>query len=306
MGKIYNDITETIGNTPLVRLNRICANLDAELLVKLESFNPMGSLKDRIGLSMIDAAQKDGQIGPDTKIIEATSGNTGISLAFVCAARGYKLILTMPDNMSLERRKLFGLLGAEVILTPAMNGMKGAIDKAHELMQKTSSAFMPSQFTNPANPEVHARTTAVEILDDTDGKLDVIIAGVGTGGTLTGLARRFKQSLPDIEVVAVEPENSSVLSGSMPGPHAIQGIGAGFIPPILEVELISRIVRISDQLALDTARRCAREEGLACGISSGAVVAAALLLAAERKYKGKRFVIIMPDMAERYFSTPLF
>jgi cysteine synthase len=306
MGKIYNDITGTIGHTPLVRLNRISAGLDAELLVKLESFNPMGSLKDRIGLAMIVAAEQEGRITAGARIIEATSGNTGISLAFICSARGYHLTLIMPDNMSLERRKLFKLLGAEVILTPAITGMKGAIDKATEIYRQETNIFMPSQFSNPANPEIHAETTAKEILDDTDGQLDVVVAGVGTGGTLTGLARRLKQSLPKIAAVAVEPENSAVLSGGMPGPHTIQGIGAGFIPPVLEVALIDRVVRISDQLAVETAQRCAREEGIACGISSGAAVAAALGLAAEPEYQGKRFVIILPDIAERYFSTPLF
>jgi cysteine synthase len=306
MGTIYNNITETIGQTPLVRLNRISSHLDAELLVKMESFNPMGSVKDRIGLAMIDAAEKEGRITEKTQIIEATSGNTGISLAFVCAAKGYQLTLTMPDNMSIERRKLFKLLGAEVILTPAIAGMKGAIDQATEFLNAKSNVFMPSQFSNPANPDVHARTTAEEILADTGGRLDVVVSGVGTGGTLTGMVRRIKKDLPEIVSIAVEPENSAILSGGMPGPHSIQGIGAGFIPPILEVELISRVVRIGDQLAVDTAQQCARQEGIACGISSGAAVAAALQLAAEPEYQGKRFVIILPDIAERYFSTQLF
>ncbi|MBF0448407.1 MAG: cysteine synthase A [Magnetococcales bacterium] len=306
MGRIYNDIIETIGHTPLVRLNRIGSHLDVELLVKLESFNPMGSVKDRIGHAMIHAAEVNGQMQSGTRIIEATSGNTGISLAFVCAARGYKLTLTMPDNMSLERRKLFKLLGANVVLTPAISGMKGAIDKAMDILAKESNAFMPSQFSNQANPDIHFSTTAEEILADTDGQLDVVVAGIGTGGTLTGIARRLKQNLPNLKAVAVEPENSAVLSGGMPGPHSIQGIGAGFIPPILDVELINRVIRVSDQLAVETAQSCARREGIACGISSGAAVAAALELAQEPDSKGKRFVIILPDIAERYFSTQLF
>ncbi|MBF0454089.1 MAG: cysteine synthase A [Magnetococcales bacterium] len=307
MGKIHTDITGTIGQTPLVRLNKIGAEFDVDLLVKLESFNPMGSLKDRIGLAMIEAAEKEGKISAGARIVEATSGNTGIALAFICSSRGYQLTLTMPDNMSVERRKLFKLLGAEVILTPALTGMKGAIDKATEVLNQNSNCFMPSQFSNPANPNIHALTTAEEILDDTDGQLDVIVAGVGTGGTLTGLARALKKSrAAPVKVVAVEPENSSVLSGGMPGPHAIQGIGAGFIPPVLDRALIDRVVRISDHLAIEMAGRCAKEEGIACGISSGAAVAAALVLAAEPDYQGKRFVIILPDMAERYFSTPLF
>ncbi|MBF0448452.1 MAG: cysteine synthase A [Magnetococcales bacterium] len=306
MGKIYNDIIETIGHTPLVRLNHIGSHLDVELLVKLESFNPMGSVKDRIGHAMIRAAELSGQMRSGARIIEATSGNTGISLAFVCAARGYKLTLTMPDNMSLERRKLFKLLGADVVLTPAISGMKGAIDKAMDILANESNAFMPSQFSNQANPDIHFQTTAEEILADTDGQLDVVVAGIGTGGTLTGIARRLKQNLPNLKAVAVEPENSAVLSGGMPGPHSIQGIGAGFIPPILDVELINRVVRVSDQLAVQTAQTCARKEGIACGISSGAAVAAALELAQEPDSQGKRFVIILPDIAERYFSTQLF
>jgi cysteine synthase len=306
MGKIYSDITATIGQTPLVRLNKIGAQHDVELLAKLESFNPMGSVKDRIGLAMIEAAEKEGKITAGANIIEATSGNTGISLAFVCAVRGYQLILTMPDNMSLERRKLLHLLGAEVVLTPALTGMKGAIDKAEEILSQNSNSFMPSQFANPANPDIHERTTAEEILTDTDDQLDVLVAGVGTGGTITGVAKRLKQKLPNLTVVAVEPANSAILSGDMPGPHMIQGIGAGFIPPILQVDLIDKIITISDQTAVETARKLAREEGITCGISSGAAVAAALELAQNPEYKGKRFVIILPDFAERYISTPLF
>ncbi|MBF0444694.1 MAG: cysteine synthase A [Magnetococcales bacterium] len=306
MGKIYSDITATIGHTPLVRLNKVGAQYGVELLVKLESFNPMGSVKDRIGLAMIETAEKMGKITSGANIVEATSGNTGISLAFVCAARGYQLTLTMPDNMSMERRKLLQLLGAEVVLTPAVTGMKGAIDKAEEILNQNSNSFMPSQFSNPANPDIHERTTAEEILTDTDGQLDLFVAGVGTGGTLTGVAKRLKQKLPNLTAVAVEPINSAILSGDMPGPHMIQGIGAGFIPPILQVDLIDKIITVSDQAAVVTARRLAREEGITCGISSGAAVAAALELAKNPKYKGKRFVIILPDFAERYISTPLF
>ncbi|MBF0192984.1 MAG: cysteine synthase A [Magnetococcales bacterium] len=306
MGNIYNDITATIGNTPLVRLNKIGAQYDVELLVKLESFNPMGSVKDRIGLAMIEAAEKDGKITTGANIVEATSGNTGISLAFVCAARGYQLILTMPDNMSLERRKLLQLLGAEVVLTPALTGMKGAIDKAEEILNQKSNSFMPSQFSNYANPEIHERTTAEEIIRDTDSQLDVFIAGVGTGGTLTGVVKRLKQNLPNLTAIAVEPTNSAILSGDMPGPHMIQGIGAGFIPPILQVNLIDKIITVNDQTAVETSRQLASEEGITCGISSGAAVAAALELAQNTEFKGKRFVIILPDFAERYISTPLF
>ncbi|MBF0357538.1 MAG: cysteine synthase A [Magnetococcales bacterium] len=306
MGNIYNDITETIGHTPLVRLNRIGADLGAEFLVKLESFNPMGSLKDRIGLAMIEKAEKDGLISKGGKIVEATSGNTGISLAFVCAAKGYHLVLTMPENMSIERRKLLQLLGAEVVLTPAIYGMKGAIDIAEKRVKQDGNSFMPSQFANPANPDIHACTTAEEILSDTDNKLDVLVAGVGTGGSLTGITRRIKQDLPNLTAVGVEPANSAVLSGGMPGPHLIQGIGAGFIPPVLDLELIDKIVDISDQTAVETAQLCAKDEGIACGISSGAAVAAALKLAKEPEHRNSRFVIILPDFAERYFSTPLF
>ncbi|MBF0382681.1 MAG: cysteine synthase A [Magnetococcales bacterium] len=306
MGKIYSDITATIGHTPLVRLNKIAADHDVELLAKLESFNPMGSVKDRIGLAMIEAAEKDGKITSGAKIVEATSGNTGISLAFVCAARGYQLILTMPDNMSLERRKLLHLLGAEVVLTPALTGMKGAIDKAEEILHQNSNSFMPSQFANQANPDIHARTTAEEILADTDGKLDIFISGVGTGGTITGVTQQIKKTLPDLISVAVEPANSAILSGDMPGPHMIQGIGAGFIPPILDIDLIDKIITVSDQKAIETARILAKDEGITCGISSGAAVAAALDLAQNPEYQGKRFVIILPDFAERYISTPLF
>ncbi|ABK45902.1 cysteine synthase [Magnetococcus marinus MC-1] len=306
MGRIYNDITETIGNTPLVRLNRISQGLDAEILVKLEYFNPMASLKDRIGLAMIQEAEAKGLITKDTLIIEPTSGNTGIALAFVCAARGYQLVLTMPESMSMERRKLFELLGAQVVLTSAMDGMKGAIDKAQELLAETDKGFMPNQFDNGANPAVHETTTAEEIWRDTDGQLDLFLAGVGTGGCLTGVARTLKKRIPQLRVVAVEPESSPVLSGGMPGPHKIQGIGAGFVPRVLDTQLMDEVVRVGDQEAFEVARRMAREEGIACGISSGAVVAAALQLARTPRYAGKRFVLVLASFAERYLSTELF
>ncbi len=306
MARVYNDITETIGRTPLVRLNRICAHLDAELLGKLEYFNPMSSVKDRIGLAMIEDAEKQGLIDRDTVIIEPTSGNTGISLAFVCAARGYRLILTMPESMSVERRKLFRLLGAEVVLTPAMDGMKGSIDKAREILASSDRGFMPNQFDNPINPEAHYRSTAEEIWEDTGGALDLFVAGIGTGGTLTGVARLLRERRPSCRIVAVEPEDSPVLSGGMPGPHRIQGIGAGFVPDVLDMDLVDEVVRISDEHALETARRLAVNEGIAGGISSGAAVAAAMKLAAKPEHKGKRFVVVLPSFAERYLSTDLF
>ncbi|MBF0590387.1 MAG: cysteine synthase A, partial [Magnetococcales bacterium] len=252
MGRVFNDITETIGRTPLVRLNRICSHVDAELLAKLEYFNPMASVKDRIGLSMVVDAEEKGLIDKDTVIIEPTSGNTGISLAFVCAARGYRLVLTMPESMSIERRKLFRLLGAEVVLTPAMDGMKGSIDKAREILETTERGFMPNQFENPSNPDAHALTTAQEIWDDTDGEVDVFVSGIGTGGTLTGVARFLKVRRPSCRILAVEPEDSPVLSGGMPGPHRIQGIGAGFVPDVLDMDLVDEVVRISDEHALET------------------------------------------------------
>ena len=305
-GTIHADITQTIGNTPLVRINRLTADLNVEILVKLEYFNPMGSVKDRIGLAMIEAAERAGRVSPDTLIIEPTSGNTGIALAFACAARGYRLILTMPESMSRERRQLFRLLGAEVVLTPAREGMKGAIDAAGRILKREENSFIPNQFENPVNPQVHALTTAREIREDTGGTLDVLVAGVGTGGTLTGVARELRHSLPDLYVLAVEPENSPVLSGGMPGPHMIQGIGAGFVPRVLDTGLISDVARVGDERAIAIAQRCAREEGIACGISSGAAIAAALEWAGRPAFQGKRFVVILPDRAERYTSTPLF
>lgn len=306
MTGIYNDISETIGRTPLVRINRMLSSGTTEILAKLEFFNPSGSLKDRIGLAMIEAAQKEGKIHPDTVIIEPTSGNTGIALACICAARGLRLILTMPESMSLERRQLFKLMGAEVVLTPADLGMRGAIDQAYKILKSEKKGYIPNQFDNAANPQAHAETTAQEILEDTLGQVDVLVAGVGTGGSLTGIARRLRETLPKLHVIAVEPETSPVLSGGMPGPHSIQGIGAGFTPPVLDTRLINDVARIGDQRAIAMARMCAQKEGIACGISSGAVLAAGLEWAVKKPFLGKRFVLILPDFAERYLSTELF
>ncbi len=306
MAKIYNDITETIGNTPLVRLNRVTRGLEATVVAKLESFNPLGSVKDRIGLSMIEAAERAGLIKEDTIILEPTSGNTGIALAFVCAARGYRLVLTMPDTMSIERRKLLKALGAELILTPGREGMAGAVRRAEEMAAQDPRYFIPQQFKNPANPEVHRRTTAEEIWRDTDGQVDMVVAGVGTGGTITGIAEAIKARKPDFKAIAVEPAASPVLSGGKPGPHKIQGIGAGFIPDVLRLDLVDEVIRVADEDAVKMARRLAREEGLLCGISSGAAAFAALQVAARPENKGKLIVVILPDTGERYLSTPLF
>jgi len=306
MAKIYNDITETIGNTPLVRLNRVTRGLEATVVAKLESFNPLGSVKDRIGLSMIEAAERAGLIKEDTIILEPTSGNTGIALAFVCAARGYRLVLTMPDTMSIERRKLLKALGAELILTPGREGMAGAVRRAEEMATSDPRYFIPQQFKNPANPEVHRRTTAEEIWRDTDGQVDMVVAGVGTGGTITGIAEAIKARKPDFKAIAVEPAASPVLSGGKPGPHKIQGIGAGFIPDVLRLDLVDEVIRVADEDAVKMARRLAREEGLLCGISSGAAAFAALQVAARPENKGKLIVVILPDTGERYLSTPLF
>ncbi|MBF0271243.1 MAG: cysteine synthase A [Magnetococcales bacterium] len=303
--KIHANITETIGNTPLVRIHRMHGSIPVEILAKLEYFNPMGSVKDRIALAMIEAGEREGHIDADTVVIEPTSGNTGIALAGICAAKGLKLILTMPDSMSQERRKLFALLGARVVLTPAKEGMRGAIQKAKDLVKQEKKGFMPNQFDNPANPRIHADTTAQEILDDTDGQLDILVAGVGTGGSLSGLAETLKKALPALWVVAVEPANSPVLSGGMPGPHKIQGLGAGFIPPVLDRSLISEVIRIGDDQAIEAARRLASEEGIACGISGGAAMAATLLVASRPEFANKRAVVIVPDLADRYLSTEL-
>ena len=306
MGKIYDDVTQTIGNTPLVRLSRFGAGIEAELVAKLESFNPLGSVKDRIGLSMIDAAERDGLISKDTVVIEPTSGNTGISLAFVCAARGYKLVLTMPETMSVERRQLLRVLGAELVLTPGAEGMPGAVKKAEELVAETANALMPQQFKNPANPQVHRETTAEEIWRDTDGKVDVLVAGVGTGGTITGVAEVIKPRKPQFKAIAVEPEGSPVLSGGKPGPHKIQGIGAGFIPDVLRAELVDEVILVKDEDAGNASRRLAKEEGLLVGISSGAAVHAALEVAKRPEHAGELIVVVLPDTGERYLSTWLF
>lgn len=306
MERIFADITQTIGNTPLVRINRLGAGSGAEILAKLEWFNPMSSVKDRIGVSMIDAAERDGLLVPGGTIVEPTSGNTGIGLAFVAAARGYRCVLTMPETMSLERRVLLLALGCEVVLTPGALGMKGAIAHARKLLAENPGWWMPAQFDNPANPEIHRRTTAEEIWRDTGGRLDVLIAGVGTGGTLTGSAQVLKARLPRLKVVAVEPKDSPVLSGGAPGKHKIQGIGAGFVPSILERPLIDEVIAVGNDDAFETSRRAAREEGLLTGISSGAMLWAALELARRPEHAGQRIVVVLPSCGERYLTTDLY
>ncbi|KPK80669.1 MAG: cysteine synthase [Phycisphaerae bacterium SM23_33] len=311
MRSIYEDVTGTIGRTPLVKLRRIIPS-PATVLAKLEGANPLGSVKDRIGLAMIAAAEKAGKIKPDTVIVEPTSGNTGIALAFVCAARGYHCLLTMPESMSIERRKVLAALGAEVVLTPADKGMPGAIEEARQVLAATKNAFMPQQFENPANPEAHRRTTAEEIWADTGGKVDILVAGVGTGGTITGVAEAIKHRKPEFRAVAVEPAASPVLTqtlaGSQPAPgkHLIQGIGAGFVPKVLRLDLVDEVVRVEDQESLEWARRAAREEGLFVGISSGAALRAADIVAAWPENRGKVIVVILPSYGERYLSTALF
>jgi len=307
-GRIYDSIVETIGATPLVRLQRLAAagGAKADILGKCEFFNPLSSVKDRIGVSMIEAAEASGRLKPGTVLVEPTSGNTGIALAFVCAARGYRLILTMPDSMSLERRKMLKLLGAELVLTPAAQGMRGAIAKAEEIVASLPDAMMPQQFQNPANPAVHRRTTAEEIWRDTGGAVDIVVSGVGTGGTMTGVGSVLKPRKPGLQMIAVEPEDSAVLSGGPPGPHKIQGIGAGFVPEILDLGLIDEIVRIGNETAFRTAREAARLEGLPVGISAGAAIAAALEVGARDGMAGKTIVVILPSSAERYLSTALF
>ena len=306
MTRIAKDITELIGNTPLVRLNRIAAGAKAEVVAKLESFNPCSSIKDRIAVSMVRAAEEAGLIGKDTIIVEPTSGNTGIALAFVCASRGYRLILTMPETMSIERRHILGIFGAELVLTPGTEGMAGAIRKAEQLVAESKNYFMPKQFKNPANPEIHRETTAEEIWKDTDGKVDILVAGVGTGGTITGVAEAIKKRKPAFKVIAIEPVDSPVLSGGKPGPHKIQGIGAGFIPDVMRLELVDEIVQVTNENAGATARRLAKEEGILAGISSGAAAWAALKVAKRPENKGKLIVVILPDTGERYISTWLF
>jgi cysteine synthase len=311
-GRIFNDITETIGGTPLVRLNRIIPKEHATVLVKCEFFNPLSSVKDRIGLAMIEAGEKSGKINPDTLIVEPTSGNTGIALAFVCAAKGYKLILTMPESMSIERRRLLKALGAQVELTPAAEGMRGAIEKAKAILAEHKNSFMPQQFENPANPEIHRKTTAEEIWQDTDGKVDILVAGVGTGGTITGVSEVIKPRKPSFRAIAVEPVTSAVITQTLhhepikPGRHKIQGIGAGFVPENLHLKIVDEVLQITDEEAFVWARRLAKEEGIFGGISSGGNVAAAAKVAARPENKGKLIVTVMCSFGERYLSTPLF
>jgi cysteine synthase A len=308
-GRIYNSITDTIGDTPLVRLHRLPkeAGAKADILLKLEFFNPIASVKDRIGVAMIEALEKQGVITPGkSTLVEPTSGNTGIALAFAAAAKGYKLVVVMPETVSVERRKMIALLGAEVVLTEAPKGMKGAIAKAQEIVSGNKNAIIPQQFENPANPEIHRRTTAEEIWNDTDGKVDVIISGVGTGGTITGVGQVLKQKKPSVKIIALEPEDSAVLSGGQPGPHPIQGIGAGFVPTILDRKVIDEVITIGNETAFDMARRVAREEGIPVGISSGAAIAGALEVGSRPGMEGKTIVAIIPSFAERYLSTALF
>ena len=307
MGRIYEDLTKTVGNTPLVKLNRVTLGLDATVLVKLESFNPLSSVKDRIGVSMIEAAERAGHIKDDTIILEPTSGNTGIALAFVSAVKGYKLVLVMPETMSIERRKLLKALGADLVLTPGSQGMKGAVSTAEEMLAKDPRYYyIPQQFRNPSNPEVHRKTTAEEIWRDTDGKVDILVAGVGTGGTITGIADVIKSRKPGFKAIAVEPSASPVLSGGKPGPHKIQGLAPGFVPDVLRPDLVDEIVKVEYDDAIKTARRLAKEEGILVGISSGAAAWAGLQVAARPENKGKQIVVILPDTGERYLSTELF
>ena len=311
-GRIYDDITQTIGNTPLIRLRRVTKGCQAEVVAKLENFNPLWSVKDRIGVAMIDAAEADGKITKDTVIIEPTSGNTGIGLAFTCAARGYRLVVTMPESMSLERRRLLKAFGAEIVLTPAAEGMPGAVRRAEELVKNTPHAFMPQQFKNPANPEIHRRTTAEEIWRDTEGKVDFVVSGVGTGGTITGCGEVLKDRKPSIQMIAVEPAGSPVITQMRrkeplrPGPHRIQGIGAGFIPDVLNTAIIDEVVTVPEDESFEMARRLAREEGMLCGISCGAATVGAIKVASRPENAGKLLVVVLPDLGERYLSTPLF
>lgn len=303
--RIYKDITKTIGNTPLIKLQRLTKDLPVEFLLKLEFFNPLGSVKDRIGISMIEQAELDGSLKPGAEIIEATSGNTGISLAFICASKNYPLTLVMPETMSMERRILLLVMGAKIILTPGPLGMRGAIAKVKELTAKNPLLFVPSQFDNPSNPAIHRETTALEIWRDTDGLVDIVVSGVGTGGTITGVGEALKAKKPSVQIIAVEPEESAVISGEKPGPHKIQGIGAGFIPANLHMACIDAVVRVSSDEAIQMARKVIREEGVPVGISSGAAIAAGLRIAAKKENKGKTIVVIVPSYTERYLSTVL-
>ena len=310
--RIYDDITQCVGNTPLIRLRRVTAGCAAEVVAKLENFNPLWSVKDRIGVAMIDAAEAEDKIGPDTLIVEPTSGNTGIALAFTCAARGYRLMVTMPESMSLERRRLLKAFGAEIVLTPAAEGMPGAVRRAEEIVKLNPNAFMPQQFKNPANPAIHRATTAEEIWRDTDGQIDILVCGVGTGGTITGCGERLKELRPSLKVVAVEPANSPILTQKMhgepikPGPHKIQGIGAGFIPDVLNVDIIDEVLTVKDEESFEMARRLAKEEGMLVGISCGAAAAGAIKVAMRPENAGKLVVVVLPDLGERYLSTPLY
>ncbi len=304
--KYASVITDLIGHTPLLKLNRMNENLKGEIFLKLESFNPGGSIKDRIGFNMIKRAEEQGLITKDTVIIEPTSGNTGIALGYIAAAKGYRLILTMPETMSVERRSILKAFGAEIVLTPGEKGMKGAVEEAERLYKEFPSAFIPQQFNNPANPEIHVQTTAEEIWEDTEGKVDIVVAGVGTGGTITGISSFIKEKKPDFKAVAVEPTDSPVLSGGSPGPHKIQGIGAGFVPNVLQVKLLDEIIKVTNEQAFATTRALAREEGVLAGISSGAALYGAMEVAKRPESKGKIIVVILPDTGERYLSTPVF